>query len=1080
MKRPDRLCPRAVPVRRPRPAVRAARFARRPCCANLLAVKFLLVATAAAFPLAALQGAPLHRWEFAEPAGTLPAATTNSGTAAISGRPTFGNPTNGTTGAAIGGYATDGNGALQINGVDYGTIVASSVAQLGTNLTGQVWFRWDVSWNYQTAAGSAPRAVYLINRDQNGANRFRWSIIDAVATGSVRVEMDGSGFAAKTSIASADPRGTTNNNIVHLATGFRWTGGQITGVEPYYSVDGTNFTQIPIPAFTNFTVSNLGDLRLHAKGNFTGDTNWFKVDRVLVGSTAAAIGLGPAEPEPTPTPTPQPTPEPTPGPAPEADPEPAEVTSLSLGANGFSRGLRSDAALGPDGQLLAQTSTTLRAGGNSGAPAGGRNAVLVVPLPALPPQSRVTGARLSVSAQRLGTPAFNADVWGLGFGTSAQPLQDYLAAESGSGVKLADNFLTPAGTEGNRFVRATTPAASDAAFAVWLQAFYDSNPGYTGGAFATLRINPDADPGAADRGYTICSADHPAPIERPSLYLVLDGAEPAQRPNIIIMMTDDQRWDATGRMQQVMQALGRARFPWIIGHTPGLDRLADEGIRFDNAFVTFSLCSPSRTALMTGQYPHMSGIMDNQTYFPTDRTTYASLLRDSGYATGYFGKWHHHDQTERPGFDTTGTFINQGNFAGELSARSNDFHVNGTIVNRREWVEDVSTGYLLDFIDAQAATGRPFMAFLGFKTPHSGEPFADSGQGSTTAGSRIPRNAAQNALFNADQQSPALSYNFKPPFRPGANSGTGIIDTRNYMETIVGVDDCVVRVLDRLDELGIAENTLVIFTSDNGYFIGEHGLGDKRAAYEESIRVPLFIRYPAAQARAAINTDTVLNIDLTSTVLDFAGIKPPDTMQGRSLAPLVRGESAPDWRQSFLYTCTRDPWYPDTMPVINALRRADGDKLVLYPFSNAWTELFRTAVDPYETNNLAGNTNFAGLRSSLASELREHMSRFGLLDARIQAAGADTAKLRFRTGGPLKYRLEFSSDLQTWTPALLGTNNSTTNAFLGRGQPWSLPLDTAGDQGFYRLMQVDDGAAAYSKWSGTGNRPDNPRHQPVP
>lgn len=1021
------------------------------------------IATATVLVASTLQAAPAHLWEFSEPVGTLPGATTNSGSAAATnGTPTFSNPT-------LGGYATDGAGALRINGIDYGLNIAQSVAQLGTNLTGEVWLRWDVSWNYQTVASSTePRAVYFINRDQNGANRFRWSIVDSVASGSVRVEMDGNGFAANTSIASAHPRGTTNNNRIHLATGFRWTGGQITAVEPYYSVDGTNFTQVPIPALTNYSVANLGDLRLHAKGNFTGATNWLKVNRVLVGSTAADIGLGPAEPEPPP------------GPTPEADPEPAEVTSLSLQANGFSRGLRSDAALGPDGQILAQTSTTLRAGGNSGAPAGGRNAVLVLPLPALPATSRITGARLSVSAQKFGTPTFNADVWGVGFGTSTQPLTDYLAADNGNGVKLADNFLTPEGTATNRFVRTTTPTTADAAFAAWLQTFYDTNPGYTGGAFVTLRINPDSDPGTTDRGYTVCSADHPAAIERPSLYLVLDQNEPAQRPNIIIMMTDDQRWDATGRMQQVMQAQNRARFPWIIGHTPGLDRLADEGIRFDNAFVTFSLCSPSRTALLTGQYPHMSGIMDNQTYFPTNSTTYASLLRDSGYATGYFGKWHHHDQTERPGFDTTGTFINQGNFAGELSTRSNDFHVNGTIVNHRAWVEDVSTDYLLAFIDVQATTGRPFMAFLGFKTPHGGEPFADATQGSTTGGSRVPRNATQNALFNSNSPVAPVSYNFKPPFRPDAAGGTSAVDARNYMETIVGVDDNIVRILNRLDTLGIASNTIVIFTSDNGYFLGEHGLSDKRAAYEESIRVPLFFRYPAAQARAAVNTNTVLNIDLTPTVLEFAGLKPPGTMHGRSLAPCIRGQNAPDWRQSFLYTCTRDPWYPDAIPVINALRRADGDKLVLYPYSNAWTELFRTAQDPYETNNLASNTNFAGLRTSLTGELREHMARFGLLGGRIHTAEPGTPKLRFQTGAPLKYRLESSADLQTWTPVRFGTNNSTTNAFLGRGQPWSIPLETTNSKEFYRLTQIDDGNAAYPKWSGTNNRPDNPLHQPVP
>ena len=333
-----------------------------------------------------------------------------------------------------------------------------------------------------------------------------------------------------------------------------------------------------------------------------------------------------------------------------------------------------------------------------------------------------------------------------------------------------------------------------------------------------------------------------------------DAGASDTRPNFLVIVPDDHRWDAIGYMQERMAAEGRvARFPWFVGRTPGLDRLAREGVRFTNGFVTFSLCSPSRASMLTGQHSHRTGVLDNATYFPEASVTYATLLRDAGYATAYFGKWHMHDQLARPGFQHAATFLNQGNYYG------NTFYVNQTPVWEDGWVDDVSTNYLLAYLEARAGASSPFMAFLGFKTPHD---------------NRTPP-VRHETLFSTDVPLAVPSLGVAPPYRPGANAGRGITDNRNYFRCLVGADDNIVRILDKLDELGLAQNTVVIYISDNGYYLGEHGLGDKRSAYEESMRVPFLIRYPAGQGPARDVAELALNIDIAPTLLDLAGLPIP-------------------------------------------------------------------------------------------------------------------------------------------------------------------------------------------------------------
>jgi N-acetylglucosamine-6-sulfatase len=505
-----------------------------------------------------------------------------------------------------------------------------------------------------------------------------------------------------------------------------------------------------------------------------------------------------------------------------------------------------------------------------------------------------------------------------------------------------------------------------------------------------------------------------------SLLLVASAVAAVARssPNFIIIVPDDQRWDATGFMQQRMADQGRvARFPWFIGHTPGMDRLSREGIHFDNAFVTHSICSPSRASMLTGRYAHQVGIVDNQTYFPVDSVTYATLLRDGGWATGYFGKWHMHDQPDRPGFDTVATFLNQGSYYG------NTFRVNGAPVWESGWVDDVSTDYLLSFIDGQAAAGQPFLAFLGFKTPHD---------------NRTPPDRYK-ALFTdvAPLSVPSMHGAANPPFRPDASSGTGLNDNRNYFRTLAGADDNVMRILDRLDALGIADNTVVIYISDNGYYLGEHGLGDKRSAYEESMRIPLMIRYPALQAGPRIADQLVLNLDLAPTILDLAGLPVPSWMEGRSLRPLIAGVDLADWRRSFLFAYARDPAFPSATPALVALRTNTGLKLVHYPASAAWTELFNTVTDPYELSNLAHHPDQAGTLAQLYRELNHAVQEASFLRTVPGDESVTTNGLTVMAGSGFNFELEQSADLRQWQVA---------TRFRGTGSPLRIERGATADQ----------------------------------
>ena len=442
------------------------------------------------------------------------------------------------------------------------------------------------------------------------------------------------------------------------------------------------------------------------------------------------------------------------------------------------------------------------------------------------------------------------------------------------------------------------------------------------------------------------------------------AAEP--RPNFLFIITDDQRYDAVGVVQQELG--DRGRFPWF--KTPGMDRLAREGVRFRNAFVVNALCSPSRANFLTGRYSHHNGVVNNHTPLGADQATHASLLRAAGYTTAYFGKWHCDGQRDRPGFDHAASYVGQGRFV------DCPILVNGVQTPTTGWIDDVMTDMTIEFLKKQKGADKPFNVVLGFKSPH----------GPRQPPERAKARFAGETLRPVPSLDDGVPYRTKPevPNRRQARAGTGE-GILSYFRCVSAIDDCLGRVLDAVDEAGLAENTVVVFTSDNGYFFGEHGLGDKRAAYEESIRIPLLVRFPKRIKPGTTIDAAVLNIDYAPTLLDLAGVKVPESVQGRTWLPLLDGKTD-GWRDGFLYEYFFENKFKT--PTMTAFRTPTA-KLVAYPRHAEWTELYDLANDPYELKNLVGDPAHAALEKSMREGHERELQRVGFtIPAHSDAAPA--------------------------------------------------------------------------------------------
>jgi arylsulfatase A-like enzyme len=424
---------------------------------------------------------------------------------------------------------------------------------------------------------------------------------------------------------------------------------------------------------------------------------------------------------------------------------------------------------------------------------------------------------------------------------------------------------------------------------------------------------------------------------QPTIPIAPAQASKSHRPNFLFIYTDDQRWDGMGCVQREMG--DRARFPWF--KTPNMDRLAAEGVRFRNAFVVNSLCSPSRSCFLTGMYSHLNGVANNHTPMPENVLNSAKILDTAGYETAYIGKFHHAHQKERPGFQYIASYLGQGNYTGS------SFNVNGHMITPSGWVDDAATDYAIHFVEDQVRNhpDQPFDMVLGFKSPHD---------------PRTPPERAKDRFADHEYR-PVPNLHIPSIYPPGAAAwmGTWLLQKTqlDYFRCISAVDDDLGRILDTLDRLHLSDNTVVIYTSDNSIYLGEHELADKRTAYDDSQRIPLLLRWPGHVPAGKTIDQIVLNIDLPETLLDFAGMKIPPFMQGVSWRPLLTGHPTP-WRDSFFYEYFKENGYdaPNTLAV-----RTNTAKLIEYPGHPEWTELFDLKNDPYEARNLANDPRSATL-----------------------------------------------------------------------------------------------------------------------
>ena len=446
--------------------------------------------------------------------------------------------------------------------------------------------------------------------------------------------------------------------------------------------------------------------------------------------------------------------------------------------------------------------------------------------------------------------------------------------------------------------------------------------------------------------------------------------ETARPPNIIFVLVDDQRYDELGFVNTLLE-------------TPNLDRLAESGVYFENAVVTTSLCSPSRATILTGQYMHNHGVVDNNTPLKADAKTFPELLRSAGYRTALIGKWHMGGLSDepRPGFDHWVSFAGQGTYLPvDRFGNVTQLNINGERVPQRGYITDELTDYAIEWLDS-VRDAEPFFLYLSHKAVHSNFTPAERHKDQySDAILKLPESAEldkdnpRRPIWVRNQRNSFHGVEF--PYHDPAVDLLAI--QRNYHRTISAVDDSLGRILDWLEETGEAANTVVIYTSDNGFYFGEHGLIDKRSAYEESIRVPMIVSAPGRFPGGVTVSAQVANLDLAPTILDIAGASIPEQFEGESFKGLADGSLDPaQWRDAMLYEYFWEFNFPHT-PTTFAIRTNDY-KLIQYHGIWDTDELYDMCADPNEMNNLIDDREHletvVGLRQRLHRLLADREGR---------------------------------------------------------------------------------------------------------
>ena len=492
-------------------------------------------------------------------------------------------------------------------------------------------------------------------------------------------------------------------------------------------------------------------------------------------------------------------------------------------------------------------------------------------------------------------------------------------------------------------------------------------------------------------------------------------ASDPNRPNIIFIMSDDHAYQAIGAYGSVLT------------ETPNIDRLADEGMRFDRAFVTNSICSPSRAVVLTGKHSHLNGVRNNVNEFDSQQQTFPKLLQRAGYQTAMIGKWHL--KSEPTGFDFWRVLPGQGHYY------QPDFRAPDGTVTLQGYVTDLIAEMAIGWLESGRDPSKPFMLMYQNKAPHREwlpaqnhlQDFKDAqlpepvtlwddyaGRGSAAAAAEM-RIADHMGLTNDGKIEPELarSLGYKDflawyaraytrsqarltekqkanwdevygpineHFREAGLQGEALTRWKfqrymqDYLASINSVDENIGRLLDFLDESGLADNTVVVYTSDQGFYLGEHGWFDKRFMYEESFRTPLLVRWPGIVEAASATDELVQNLDFAQTLLDIAGVEAPGDMQGVSLVPVLEGDSVGQ-RESLYYH-----YYE--YPGIHAVKRhygirTDRYKLIHFYYDIDEWELYDLESDPREMRNVYGQAVYAEVQRDLHEQLKALRARYG-------------------------------------------------------------------------------------------------------
>jgi len=482
---------------------------------------------------------------------------------------------------------------------------------------------------------------------------------------------------------------------------------------------------------------------------------------------------------------------------------------------------------------------------------------------------------------------------------------------------------------------------------------------------------------------SLCAVSHPAP-----------AAEP--RPNILFIFCDDL----------TMQAVSAYQHPLKLLFTPHMDRIAREGMRFDRCLVPNSICGPSRAVILTGKYSHVNGFFRNGNRFDGAQPTFPKLLQQTGYQTAIIGKWHL--ESDPTGFDHWHILPGQGIYYNPPMIRD------GQRVQHTGYTTDLIADFSIEWLK-QRDKDKPFLLMSQHKAPHrewapalrhlgwngdrpfpepatlfddySGRGRAEREQDMTLAKTFNDRDAKLVAPpYLNDQQRREWDAYYEPhneALRQAKVSGQDLVRWRyqrymhDYLGTVKAVDEAVGRLLQYLDDEGLAQNTIVVFSSDQGFYLGEHGWFDKRWIYEESLTTPLLVRWPGVVQAGSRCRDLVSILDLPETLLQAAGLPIPPDMQGRSLLPLLQGDPPADWRTSFYYH-----YYE--FPGAHSVRRHYGvvtDRYKLFHFyepeMSYWTLIDRER-DPHELTNVYDDPAYAETRQTLHAELKRLRSELNV------------------------------------------------------------------------------------------------------